>query len=785
MNIRETVLSQLERTEYISFDIYDTLLFRMVRFPSQIFEKTYEKAPELFPDYITPCEWEGIRVQAERCARERWQGGELTLTDIYAALPKIIKEPDKIMRAELETEKENTFLNPETAKLLYELKEKYGKRIILTSDMYLSEDELRDILEFCGMDMSFVKEIFVSSAWGMSKKNGGLYKCVREQLHCLPEQILHIGDNWTADYVNAKRAGWKSVYYPLISEAEYRYPYLGYERECYGDIGREIYTMRLMAAECHDRAVDEKDWFEMGAMTMGPLFTYAAEWVLDLAEQYDIHNIYPIMREGHFLTILLKDAAKERGWKGRIEPMYISRRALYPALLSVLKKSDVQRILNTKYITVKKILELFDLNEAKWDWLRPYQDYRLEDCRDMYDGDICIEEKVRKCLLSENMIQHVRIKHKDADEGLWAYLTSLKVDREDYITFDVGWKGSTQNALERLAKKRGAVARGLHLLVIGRESLLKNGNLEDGADIRGYISNFGESFRLTERICEETFEMFLMCREGATTGYALTGEEVCPVCAPAPYEEAQNKKIEAAQAGIHNFQRVYFSLRKGHKQIAEQKREELLKIAARLSFMPTRKEAGLIGSIRCEENLAAEGTWELIDRRGFERYVKLGYNTFTHAGYARPIEWYQGMDALADGLVYYKNEMFRLRNGIGYQYAMYAERICRRFKRFALVGAGARCRTLFMALSLMNEMDRVEFVADNDAVLQGDHIYGKEIYPLSQPSVSGCYVITPMNRAVIQQLREQLRAENEEYRIYDVHSREENEYELCDYSGRR
>ena len=367
----------------------------------------------------------------------------------------------------------------------------------------------------------------------------------------------------------------------------------------------------------------------------------------------------------------------------------------------------------------------------------------------------------------------MRIKHKKADERLWAYLTSLKINREDYITFDIGWKGSTQNALERLAKKRGATGRGLHLLVIGRDALLKNGNLENGADIRGFISNFGESFRIANLICEETFEIFLMCRKGATTGYESVEDEVCPVCCPASYEDVQIKNMEAAQAGISNFQRLFFSLRGGRKQIAKQRRDELLKIGARLSLMPTRKEAGLVGTMKCEVNLAAEDTWELIDRRGFEHYVKLGYNTFTYAGYARPIEWYQGMDAMQDALVHYKREMFRLRDKAPYQCAMYAERICHRFEKFVLVGAGTRARTLFEILNLMDETERVEFVVDNDIFLQGELLYGKKICPVDQKSISRCYVITAMRREVIMALTKQLKSIDKSYVVYDIYSQEE------------
>lgn len=769
MNIREKVLSQLKGTEYISFDIYDTLLFRMVRFPSQIFEKTYERAPELFPDYIVSYEWGQIRIYAEKCAKEKKNGGEVSLADIYAMLPEIIREPDKILRAELETERENTFPNPEMAQLLYELKKKYGKRIILTSDMYLSKDELQGILEYCGVNMSWIEEIFVSSAWGASKKNGKLYKQVEERLCCRPEQILHIGDNWGSDYVNAKAAGWKSVYYPLISEAECRYPYLGYERECYGDIGREIYAMRILAAECHDRTGDEKDWFEMGAMAMGPLFTYAAEWVLDVAEKNHIQNIYPMMRDGYFLMILLQNAAKERGWKGIIEPMYISREALYPPLCSVLKESDVRCILNTKYMTVGKVIDLFGLITEEWSFLEKYREQSLESCKDIRAGTSSVEQEIKGHLLDDGSIHRLRAQNAEADEKLWQYLVSLGIDKKNYITFDVGWKGTTQNAIERLAKKRGAAGKGLHLLVTGREGVLINRNLDDGTDIRGYAGNFGGDARISSSMRVEVFEVFLLCREGTTVKYRYEGEKVVPVSKDLEYEEGELKKSEMAQKGIMSFQKLYFQMRKYSKRIERQNPGDMLRIAARLAMMPTRREAKLIGSMVCEQNIGINKKWQLIEPNSVEKYGKYGFNEFTRK-YARPLEWYEGMDAVLDGLIYYKRGMFRLREEVQYRYAMYVERTCRRFEHFVLVGAGQHARTFFMMLNMMDETERVEFIVDNNASLQGDFLYGKEICSFSQISASGCYVITALKRETAAELSVQIKKLDENYVVYDIYS---------------
>ena len=91
MNIRKQIIDQLDKVEYVSFDVFDTLLFRMVRFPQQIFEKMLEKAPWLFPNYLDACEWKELRMHAEKWAREKKQGKEVTLEEIYGEFPGIIQ----------------------------------------------------------------------------------------------------------------------------------------------------------------------------------------------------------------------------------------------------------------------------------------------------------------------------------------------------------------------------------------------------------------------------------------------------------------------------------------------------------------------------------------------------------------------------------------------------------------------------------------------------------------------------------------------------------------------
>ncbi len=775
MNIRKQIIDQLDKVEYVSFDVFDTLLFRMVRFPQQIFEKMLEKAPWLFPNYLDACEWKELRMHAEKWAREKKQGKEVTLEEIYGEFPGIIQNRKEIMELEIAVEVENTYINPVMAKILTEAKEHFGKKIILISDMYLSQKDILQILTENGLNISMFSQIFVSSEYGERKCDGSLYDRVCECLDCNPGKILHIGDNWNGDYIKAKKKGMGAVYYPVISEARYQYPYLGYEYEFYGDVGREIYSIRLLAAETELEG-DDREWFQMGAMTLGPLFSYAADWVLDIAEETHIKNIYPMMREGFFLSRLLERAAKERRWEGHIEPMYISRKALYPALLAVIKKKDIGYLLDTRNMTVGMAIRLLDLTEKEpFSEFMQYDTLSLSKAKEMFpeknSREKSIYEILEESLYNPDILKNIQEKSKQADEVIWKYFQELKMDSEDFITFDVGWRGNAQNAVERIRKNRQAASKGIHLLVAGKKLLLKEKNLEDGTDIRGFCGNFGKNARDIANFLPPIIELFLLCEEGTTIGYEILEGKAVPVQKEIIYSQEQCNMMRRIQEGILSFQEQLYAVCRQKRSRIPQRGEELLKIAVRLTALPLKREAKLIGCLEFDQNFGVDEKQKIISPCLQKQYARLGYNEFTYRKLAREYEWYPGMDVCIDPLTHYRQNMFHTRNSFSYQYAMYAERICRDYETFVLVGAGNRLRELLLYLQLMDRTGKVELIMDNDSFLWNEAIEGQRIYPLDTKTQSRVYVITPFKKSVIIQLSLQLqRLKGTDIKIVNVYS---------------
>lgn len=190
----------LERPEqYVSFDIFDTLVLRKVSEPKELFRLMEQKY-----DIAGFCE---NRILAELKAREL-RHGEVTIEDIYRCFPGI--DPNDVFtycERELDTELETCIPNSQMVEFYRECLKR--KKVILVSDMYFQGDRITEILRKC--DISGYEKLYVSCDLSATKRSGKLFKEVLSDLNISSESLIHIGNDYMADYVCAKRCGIHAV----------------------------------------------------------------------------------------------------------------------------------------------------------------------------------------------------------------------------------------------------------------------------------------------------------------------------------------------------------------------------------------------------------------------------------------------------------------------------------------------------------------------------------------------------------------------------------------------
>ena len=204
-SVSETV-SFLMQYEVISFDIFDTLIFRPFSEPTDLFFFLGEKTGIL--------DFKRLRMQAEADARtqkyKEEKHYEITLSDIWSRLENEIGvTKEQGMQMEQALEMEFCYANPFMQQVFTQLRE-HGKRIVITSDMYLSKAFLSELLQKNGY--GGYEELYVSCEYEKSKAEGSLYEVVK-RAYPDTDSMIHVGDNPVSDVKNAKKHGFEVFYY--------------------------------------------------------------------------------------------------------------------------------------------------------------------------------------------------------------------------------------------------------------------------------------------------------------------------------------------------------------------------------------------------------------------------------------------------------------------------------------------------------------------------------------------------------------------------------------------
>ena len=216
-NLKKRLMSS--NIKVISFDVFDTLVYRPFWNPSDLFYLLGDFANTLL-DSKDGLDFYNLRIEAEKRARlvnkvnhPMWE--DITLDDIYVELKKYLGVSDDII-TKIKVQEINLELQyckvRQYAKEIFDLAKYLGKKIIITSDMYLPHDVIETILHQCGYQG--YEHLFVSSETKVTKATGNMYSFVVKNMGLNPKNILHIGDNIDSDVKAAQKKGWQSIHFP-------------------------------------------------------------------------------------------------------------------------------------------------------------------------------------------------------------------------------------------------------------------------------------------------------------------------------------------------------------------------------------------------------------------------------------------------------------------------------------------------------------------------------------------------------------------------------------------
>lgn len=426
----------IDKNNIISFDIFDTLILRNIFQPTDIFRILAKFAKDEFDidDFFQK------RVEGEKKARDKVKNSEADFQEIYDEVEKLCGcNIEKIKQMELQLEMEFSVINPYMMEI-WKYASEQKKTIIFISDMYLSSDFIKKLLKKNGYK---VEHLYVSNEYRKNKGSKELYELVGQELNCKKTNWLHIGDNEYSDYKQAKEFGINAYHYKNVST--------------YYEGTKELSISESVLIGIQNNylynGIQENYWNKFGAKNAFPIYFGFAKWLYDLTKEED--NLFFLARDGYIIKKIYDMFCKMDENTIFTNYIYVSRKVLQLPLLGTMPELD------------KVIHQLTDRTELDGEITLRETLYKVG-IRDMDKaekymnafGFLNLDEIVspEKLYMAQNLIVklsgEVRKYFSDKRKLLERYFEQEKVNCWNKLNvMDVGWKGSSQEVIEKILGK--------------------------------------------------------------------------------------------------------------------------------------------------------------------------------------------------------------------------------------------------------------------------------------------------------------------------------------------
>lgn len=640
----DSVASEVRR---VSLDCFDTILVRNVAEPVDVFFELARSEPFARLDFVAK-----LRVDAESRARSlaslRKGSIEVSLSDIYrAAFPALTDgELAELARAELEAEKRACSAFAPTIELMLAAKAR-GLPVVIVSDTYLSEPELRELLAACipAEALAAVERIFCSSEHGRSKA-AGLFKDVLRALNVAGRSLVHFGDHPVSDLGAAHAEGLHAV--QLVHHAPAVESALRMHALATGlvapEVRRERGLPRPYAALLSEARGLEEPAAALGYLGAGPILYAFGHFLRRELAELEAAGARPkplfLLRDGFLpqrvcsellsadagpLVSISRFAATAAGFRGREDvERYLARSAGSARFEPIAR----QLLLPSKL--AERIIE-----SAKRE-RQPALDF----ARRVLEPSVLAEVFARSRAYRQRLLRYLERR--------------VQLERGDTLVLvDLGYEGTAQRELGPvLEDELGVTVTGRYLLaarVPGWEKT-RRGLLEPSAVDDRLSGTLVPHVALLEDICTSD--------DASVIDYTDDGEPVFDTKVIAPEQYARVKPIQAEVLRFVREAEAHFA-RSGRRPDPESQRLAALAALARLLFFPGEAELAYLEGFRLDMNLTTLDSFELFDHEaGLEALRRKG------AFFTRP-----GMKALRT------NYPLELRSaGIELSLALFAQR---------------------------------------------------------------------------------------------------------------
>ena len=521
--------------KYVSFDIFDTLVKRPFFRPTDLFILLNK----YFREYagISGIDFSKIRVYAENLTREKIETDkcqDITLDEIYSTLEEeynISHEAiQKLKNKEIEYEIrfcERRNIGYE----LYSLALAMGKKVIFTSDMYLSKETIEKILQKNGYVQN--EKLYLSSEIKLTKARGDLFSYVLKDLKINCDELMHIGDNYNSDVEKPRELNINTIHLPkaidvALDKAKVNnfakmftqsMPFWRDNISSMEFVG--IRTMLAMAANNYfdnpyrsfNKNTDfNADPYIIGYYVLG-MYTFAiSKWLLEKTENKGYTNMVFMARDGYLPMEAYKIMKKYYSNVPNEKYLYVSRKALVP--ITIINKLDFYKLPECINVTNHTPLDVLK-------YLKGCIKENVNAKEILEKNGIDVNKKIGNIMNFNKFIKIVidnlydEPKHMQNLATLRKYFESFYENKS--ATFDIGYSARPELFLSSLCKK----PIDTFFMNINKDEAFKH------ADIAGFkLETF---FSGKPAATGFAYESMLSALDPSCIGYDIQGENVLPV----------------------------------------------------------------------------------------------------------------------------------------------------------------------------------------------------------------------------------------------------------------
>lgn len=530
----EKIINEIASYKYVSFDLFDTLIKRNVENPTALFDFVELKLESIFGKAFDG--FSKSRIQAERMARQKTKGEEVTIEQIYEGLSNQYSKEilDRAKQIEYNLELQFCQVNVDMISI-YRKCVSDGKKIFIITDIYFPQEFINKLLEKNGF--TYRDAVYSSAEIGLTKRTGNLFRYVLENQKISSDELIHIGDNRKSDYVIPRKMGIKSICIPSVVQ-----------HLSYAHLGEENLNDKCVKAFINNNLLSVRPDMRSGYECMGPLLYGFAVWLYHNLLSENIKDVFFLSRDGYILKKAFDKINPDKSIRSTY--FYASRRALRVPMLA--RELSYQEYIERNYwpqvITMGYFLHTLGIEENEKEICKnqdiPYHYSISRD--DILNDDIFLQAyKKLKNIVKVNAISEC--------ENLVHYIRQENMNGK-FAIIDIGWHGNMQYNLLKIFREiigdSGVDIKGYYV------GISKVKNHKDEISMKGYCfdGDLNSDLFDLERNVNELFEQIFLAPHGSVKTYCLSDNKIEPVFYELEQTDIHSKDIlESYQNGALEF----------------------------------------------------------------------------------------------------------------------------------------------------------------------------------------------------------------------------------------